>query len=73
MKPLAILGVVLIVAGIVGLAAVHIPFTERKTVLDAGPLKVTTVEQHTIRVPTIAGIAAIVVGFGLVFLARRSA
>ncbi len=73
MKPLAILGVILIVAGVVGLAVVHIPFTEHKTVLDAGPLKVTTEEQHTIQVPTIAAIAAIVVGFGLVLLGRRSA
>jgi hypothetical protein len=73
MKPLAIFGAVLIVAGVVGLAVAHIPFTERKTVLDAGPLKVTQEEQHTIQVPTIAGIAAIVVGFGLVFLGRRTA
>ncbi len=73
MKPIAILGVILIVAGIAGLAVTHISFTEQKTVLDAGPLKITKEEQHTIPVPTIAGVAAIVVGLGLVFLSRRAA
>ncbi len=73
MKSLAILGVVLIVAGIAGLAVANISFTEHKTVLDAGPLKVTKEEHHTIPVPTVAGVAAIVVGFGLIFLSRRAA
>jgi hypothetical protein len=73
MKPIAVLGIVLIVAGIAGLGIANISFTEQKTVLDAGPLKVTKEEQHTVPVPTIAGIAAIVVGLGLVFMGRRTA
>ncbi|MBS0538175.1 MAG: DUF3185 domain-containing protein [Proteobacteria bacterium] len=73
MKPIALFGVVLIVAGIIGLAVANISFTEKKTVLDAGPLKVTKEEQHTIPVPTIAGVAAIVVGLGLVFMGRKAA
>lgn len=73
MKPLSILGVVLILAGLIGLGVAHISFTEQKTVLDAGPLKVTQEEQHTIAVPTVASIAAIVVGFGLIFMGRRAA
>ena len=35
MKPLALVGVVLIVLGIVGLAVDNISFTERRTVIDA--------------------------------------
>jgi hypothetical protein len=66
-------GVLLIVAGVVGLGIANISFTEQKTVLDAGPLKVTKEEQHTIPVPTIAGIAAIVVGLGLCFMGRKTA
>jgi hypothetical protein len=73
MKPIMLVGVILIVAGIAGLAVANIPFTEQKTVLDAGPIKITTAEQHTIPVPTIAGIAAIVVGFGLCFMGRARA
>ena len=73
MKPIILFGVVLIVAGIVGLGVANISFTEQKTVLDAGPLKITKQEEHTIPVPTIAGIAAIVVGLGLCFMGRRTA
>jgi hypothetical protein len=73
MKPIMLFGVVLIVAGIVGLGVANISFTEQKTVLDAGPLKITKEEQHTIPVPTIAGIAAIVTGLGMVFMGRKTA
>ena len=73
MKPIAIFGIVLIVAGIAGLGIANISFTEQKTVIDAGPLKVTTAEQHNIPIPTVAGIAAIVVGLGLVFMGRKTA
>jgi uncharacterized membrane protein YidH (DUF202 family) len=73
MKPLALIGVVLIVLGIAGLVVANVSFTERKTVLDAGPLKITADEQHTVPIPTIAGIVAVVVGLGLVFMSRKSA
>ena len=73
MKPLALVGVVLIVLGIVGLAVDNISFTERRTVVDAGPLKITADQQRTVPIPTIAGIAAIVVGLGLVFMGRKNA
>ena len=73
MKPLAWIGVVLIVLGVVGLVVENVSFTERKTVLDVGPLKVQADEQKVVPIPTIAGIAAIVVGLGLVFMARKRA
>jgi uncharacterized membrane protein YidH (DUF202 family) len=72
-EPLALVGIVLIVLGIAGLAVANISFTERKTVVDAGPLKITADQQRTVPIPTIAGIAAIVVGLGLVFMSRKSA
>ena len=61
MKPLAIVGVLLIVIGIAGLAIDNISFTERKTIVDAGPLKVTADEQRTVPIPTIAGVVSVVV------------
>jgi len=70
MKPMAILGVLLIVIGIAGLAIDNISFTERKTIVDAGPLKVTADEQRTIPIPTIAGIVAVIAGAGLLFMGR---
>jgi hypothetical protein len=73
MKPLAIVGILLIIVGIVGLVIENVSFTERKTVLDVGPLKVQADEQKVVPIPTIAGIAAIVVGLGLVFMSRKRA
>ena len=73
MKPLLLVGVALIALGVVGLAVDNISFTERKTVLDVGPLKVQADEQKVVPIPTIAGIAAIVVGFGLLFMGRKRA
>jgi hypothetical protein len=71
MKPLAIVGVLLIVIGIAGLAIDNISFTERKTIIDAGPLKVTADEQRSIPIPTIAGVIAVVAGAALLFIGRR--
>jgi hypothetical protein len=73
MKPLAMIGIVLIVLGVIGLVVENVSFTERKTVLDVGPLKVQADEQKIVPIPTVAGIAAIVVGLGLVFMGRKKA
>ncbi len=72
MKPMAILGVLLIAIGIAGLAIDNISFTERKTIVDAGPIKVTADEQRNIPIPTIAGIVAVIAGAGLLFMGRAA-
>jgi hypothetical protein len=71
MKPLVLVGIVLIALGVVGLAVDNISFTERRTVVDVGPLKITADEQKTIPIPTIAGVVAVVVGLGLCFMGTR--
>ena len=73
MKPLAWIGIVLIVLGVAGLVVENVSFTERRTVLDVGPLKVQADEQRVVPIPTIAGIAAVAVGLGLVFMGRKRA
>lgn len=70
MKSLVLLGVILIVLGIAGLVVANISITEQKTVLDAGPLKVTRNEKKTVPIPTIAGVVAVVVGLGLVIVGK---
>ena len=72
MKPMAIVGIFLIAIGVAGLAIDNISFTERKTIVDAGPLKITADEQRTIPIPTIAGIIAVVAGAGLLFMGRSA-
>src|SRR5262245_31042354 len=73
MKPLALVGVLLIFLGVIGLVVENVSFTERRTVLDVGPLKVQADEQKVVPIPTIAGVVAVVVGLGLVFLGRKKA
>jgi hypothetical protein len=73
MKPIAILGVVLIVLGIAGLFISHVSWTESKPVVKLGPLQVNSQEDHTVWIPTAAGIVAVLAGMGLVFAGKRSA
>ena len=72
MKPIAVLGVFLIAIGIAGLLIANISFTEKKVIVDAGPLKVTADQQRNIPIPTIAGVIAVVVGAGLLFYGRKA-
>jgi len=71
MRPLAILGIVLIVLGIAGLVMGRFSYTTEEKVLDVGPLQATAEKEHSIAVPDIAGIAAIVAGGFLVYIGRR--
>ncbi|HEX6121043.1 MAG TPA: hypothetical protein VFZ03_16465 [Dongiaceae bacterium] len=71
MRPLAILGIVLIVLGIAGLVLGRFSYTTEEKVLDVGPLQATAEKEHSIAVPNIAGIAAIVAGGFLVYIGRR--
>jgi uncharacterized membrane protein YidH (DUF202 family) len=73
MKPMAILGIVLIVAGIAALVLPHIGWTETHNVIDAGPLQVNSTEHHTVWIPTVAAIVAVLAGLGLVFAGRKTA
>ncbi len=71
MRPLAIRGVILIVLGIAGLIAGRFHYTTEKKVLDVGPLEATAKEQHTIDIPDIAGVIAVLAGGFLVYVGRR--
>lgn len=73
MKPLTIVGVVLIVLGIAGLVMGRFTYTTEEKVLDIGPLEATAQKEHSVAVPDIAGIAAILAGGFLVFVGRRRA
>lgn len=72
MKPIAIAGVVLIVLGIAGLFFSRVSWTETKPVVKLGPLQVNSQEDHTVWIPTAAGIMAVLAGVGLVFAGKRS-
>jgi hypothetical protein len=73
MKPLAMLGVVLIVLGLAGLFFSRVSWTETKPVVKVGPLEVNSQEDHTVWIPTAAGVVAVLAGLGLVFVGRKAA
>jgi hypothetical protein len=73
MRPLVVFGILLIAIGVAGLLIDNISFTEKRVVVDAGPLKVTADQQRTIPIPSIAGVIAIVIGAGMIVVSRRGA
>ena len=70
MRPLAWVGVLLIVVGLIIVAMRGIPYTKSRNEVDVGPLKVTSQERGM--VTPIVGVAALVIGGVLVFAGRKS-
>jgi hypothetical protein len=71
MKPIAILGVVLIVFGLAALAYQGITYTTKETVIDIGPLHATADREKTLRLPPVVGIAAVAGGVALLIAGAR--
>jgi len=70
MRPLAWVGVLFIVVGLIIVAMRGIPYTKSRSEVEVGPLKVTSQERGM--VTPIVGVAAIVIGGVLVFAGRKS-
>ena len=73
MRGLALLGVVLVILGIAGLAFTHFSYTETSPVLKAGPIEVNKQEEHTISFPLAGSIVVLLAGVVLVVIGRRRA
>jgi len=72
MNPVKVVAIVLIIAGILGLAYGGFSYTKDTTVVKLGPLEVSAKEKQTVNVPMWAGVGAIVVGgLLLVFSGKR--
>ncbi len=73
MKPIMLLGVVLIIIGVLALAYQGITYTTREKVLDLGPLKASVEKQKTIPLPPILGAVALAAGVILVVVGNKRA
>jgi hypothetical protein len=67
-----IVGLVLVVLGIVALMWGGVFWTDRDTIIDAGPLEVTTEQREGVRVPPIVGIIALIGGVVLLVVPARA-
>jgi hypothetical protein len=72
MKPLLIIGIILVVLGALALGYQGITYITRETVVDAGPVQVTAQRERTIPLPPILGGAAIALGLVLVFFGSKN-
>jgi len=73
MRGLTLIGAVLVVLGVGALLFGHFSYTETKPVLDAGPIHINSQEDHTVWIPTIAGVVVVLAGLGLILAGRRAA
>jgi len=71
MKTPALIGVILIVLGIAALAYKGISYTKKETILNIGPIHAEAERQHTIPLPPIIGVAAVVGGIVLLVAGSR--
>jgi hypothetical protein len=72
MKPVTIVGIVLIVLGIIGFATGGLSFTHRKKVADLGSVQISRETQDTLPLSPIFSSVSLIVGLGLVVVGARS-
>lgn len=72
MKATFLLGVVLIVLGVIALIYQGITYTRREKVVDIGPIHATAERQHTLPLPPILGVIALVGGIVLVAVSPKA-
>jgi hypothetical protein len=65
------LGAILILLGLIGIAYGGLTYTTKETVVDIGPIEATRDKKHTLPLPPIAGAVALVGGIVLVAAGRK--
>jgi hypothetical protein len=71
MRPIAVVGVVLIVLGLVALVYQGINYTSRETVIDIGPVRATADRQRTLPLPPVLGVVGVAGGVVLLMAGVR--
>ena len=71
MKPIMLIGLVLIVLGVVALAYQGITYTSREKIIDIGPFKASADTQKTIPLSPLLGGLSLVGGIFLVIRGRK--
>ena len=66
-----ILGIILLVLGLFALAYQGFTYTTRKKVVDIGPFQATKTEHHTVPLPPVLGVLALLGGSVVIVSDRR--
>lgn len=72
MQPIAIVGIILIVLGIIALGYQGISYVSHDKVIDMGPIQVSADRKHTIPIAPILGVVALIAGVLLVVAKGRN-
>jgi hypothetical protein len=72
MRPIAVIGVILVVLGIIALAVPSITFFTRERVADVGFFAIDIKKPHTIVLNPAVGIAALAAGIVMILAGRRA-
>jgi hypothetical protein len=73
MKAPGVIGILLIILGVAGLAFGGLSFTHKKKVLDLGPIEASADKKESLPVPPLLGALAVVGGIVLVASSARRA
>ena len=65
------IGIVLIIVGIVALVWGGVFWTERDTIVDAGPIEIATEDREGFALPAVLGVIALIGGIALVAIPDR--
>jgi hypothetical protein len=71
MKPLSLIGIVLLVAGLAALIYQGVTYTSRETVIDIGPITATADREKTVPIPPVVGVVAVIGGVALLIAGSR--
>ena len=72
MRPTAVIAAILIVVGVIALAYGGLSFTTKEKVAEVGPLKLEKDKTHSVSLPPILGVAALVGGIARFVVSRRA-
>jgi hypothetical protein len=72
MKPATVIGILLIVAGIVGFAVGGFSYTRHKKDAQIGPVEIGHNSTHTVFIPPVLSGIALIGGIGLVVVGAKS-
>jgi len=66
------LGIILVVLGLIGLAWGGFTYTTRESVVDIGPIHATREKTHTVPLPPILGAVALIGGVALLMTGKKA-